>query len=109
MRQVCCCQLPFYAFNLLSLAGDSAVCIVGNTQQTLGSSFRFPRQVTVSNSSMTNLGVFGKQVAGDGRLVDGHAGVFISIAQDVTVSHNVMHSLVWLTALTSVSRAPVWW
>ena len=82
-------------------AGDSAFCIVGNLaavrspstwqkqlrdvpDKTPGpASPNHPADCLVANNHVHHIGVFGKQVA----------GVFISMAEKITVSHNTIHDV----------------
>jgi pectate lyase len=64
--------------NIFSGSGESAVAVVGDRFTSLGTHSTFPTDITVSNNTMFELGHFGKQVA----------GVFVSNAQRVTISHN---------------------
>ena len=53
--------------------GDSAVCVVGESDRTLGSCAAFARDVRVEANSVSECGVYGKQ----------SAAVFIAIASRV--------------------------
>jgi hypothetical protein len=69
--------------NTFSQAGDSAVCLVGTQNMTVGSQRLFPFECEISNNLIHDCGVFGKQVA----------GVFISISKRITVSHNHIYNM----------------
>jgi hypothetical protein len=69
--------------NKFTDAGDSAICLVGNKRSIQGTQRPFPADNTISNNLIHNCGVFGKQVA----------GVFISISQKNTVSHNHIYGM----------------
>ena len=58
--------------------GDSAVCLVGSLETTVGTQRNFSYECTVSNNRIHKCGTFGKQVA----------GVYISRAKRITVGHN---------------------
>jgi len=63
--------------------GDSAICLVGSYHLTVGSQKMFPYECVVSNNLIHDCGVFGKQIA----------GVFISVAKRITVSHNHIYNM----------------
>ena len=69
--------------NTFTQAGDSAVCLVGTQNMTVGSQRPFPFECEVSNNLIHDCGVFGKQIA----------GVFISTAKRITVSHNHIYRM----------------
>jgi hypothetical protein len=64
-------------------AGDSAVCLVGTASLIQGTQWPFPAENTISNNLIHDCGAFGKQVA----------GVFISISEKNTVSHNLIYNM----------------
>ncbi len=64
--------------NKIGEAGESGVCLVGNNTLTHGSQRLYPADCVVSNNSIHDIGVFGKQTA----------GVFISVAEKINVAHN---------------------
>jgi len=63
--------------------GDSAVCLVGSLNTTVGTQRNFPYECRVHRSVGHDCGYYGKQVA----------GVYISRAKRITVSHNEMFSM----------------
>jgi len=63
--------------------GDSAVCLVGSKGSVQGTQLPFPAENTISNNLIHDCGVFGKQIA----------GVFISISEKNTVSHNHIYNM----------------
>jgi Right handed beta helix region len=63
--------------------GDSAICFVGDLEKTNGTQRAFPYECQASNNLIHDCGFFGKQVA----------GVYISRAKRITVSHNLMYNL----------------
>lgn len=69
--------------SLFERGGESAVCVVGSLATTVGTQREFPYECAVSNNIVRYGGVFGKQTA----------GVYISRAKRITVSHNEMHDL----------------
>lgn len=69
--------------NRFTGAGDSAVCLVGTASLVQGSQWPFPAENTISNNLIHDCGAFGKQVA----------GVFISISEKNTVSHNLIYNM----------------
>ncbi len=69
--------------SLFSNLGDSAVCLVGSLGTTVGSQRNFPYECRVHNNVVHDIGYFGKQVA----------GVYISRAKRITVSHNEMYDM----------------
>jgi len=64
-------------------AGDSAVCLVGNKGSIQGTQRPYPAENTITNNLIHDCGIFGKQVA----------GVFISISDKNTVSHNHIYNM----------------
>jgi len=69
--------------NKFTETGDSAVCLVGDKKSIQGTQRPFPAENTIANNLIHSCGVFGKQIA----------GVFISISEKNTVSHNHMYNL----------------
>ena len=69
--------------NKFTYAGDSAVCIVGTKNKYLGSNKPFPAENTISNNLIHDCGMFGKQTA----------GVFASISERNTISHNLIYNM----------------
>lgn len=69
--------------NRFSEIGESAVCLVGIQNMTVGSQRYFPYECTVSHNIIRDCGVFGKQTA----------GVFISVAKRITAEHNLIHHM----------------
>lgn len=69
--------------NYIREAGDSAICLVGSKNHTLGSNHAYPSENVISNNWIHDIGVFGKQTA----------GVFISVSRDNTISHNHIHHI----------------
>lgn len=69
--------------NKFTEAGDSAVLLVGTKNKFLGSNKPFPAENTISNNLIHDCGVFGKQTA----------GVFCSISQKNTISHNLIFKM----------------
>jgi hypothetical protein len=63
--------------------GDSAMCFVGDLEQTTGTQRAFPYECQASNNLVHDCGFFGKQVA----------GVYISRAKRITVSHNLIYNM----------------
>jgi hypothetical protein len=63
--------------------GDSAMCFVGDLAQTNGAQRQFPYECQASNNLVHDCGVFGKQIA----------GVYISRAKRITVSHNLIYNM----------------
>jgi hypothetical protein len=64
-------------------AGDSAVCLVGSLETTVGTQRNFPYECRVENNLIHDCGVFGKQVA----------GIYISRARRITAAHNEIYSM----------------
>lgn len=71
------------AGSTFSYCGDSAVCFVGSLEKTMGSQRAFSYECTVKNNLISRCGVFGKQVA----------GIYLSRAKRITVSHNHIHTM----------------
>jgi hypothetical protein len=69
--------------NKFTEAGDSAVCLVGTENRAIGSNWPFPAENIVSNNLIHDCGIFGKQTA----------GVFASISERNTISHNVIFNM----------------
>jgi hypothetical protein len=69
--------------NRFSEAGDSAICLVGDKGSIQGTQRPFPAENTISNNLIRDCGIFGKQIA----------GVFISISERNTVSHNLIYNM----------------
>ena len=69
--------------NLFVETGDSAVCLVGSHHLMVGSQRMFPYECLVSNNLIHNCGVLGKQIA----------GVYISRAKRISVSHNHIYNI----------------
>jgi len=69
--------------NLFVGAGDSAVCLVGALENTVGTQRSFPYACRIENNRIHDCGVFGKQVA----------GVYISRAKRITVGHNEIYRM----------------
>ncbi|HEX5483296.1 MAG TPA: right-handed parallel beta-helix repeat-containing protein, partial [Terriglobia bacterium] len=69
--------------NKFTDAGDSAVCLVGSEGLIQGSQRPLPMENTISNNLIHDCGIFGKQVA----------GVFVSISEKDTISHNVIYNM----------------
>src|SRR6202050_4806141 len=63
--------------------GDSAMCFVGDLEQTNGTQRAFPYECRASNNLAHDCGFFGKQIA----------GVYISRAKRITVSHNLIYNM----------------
>lgn len=63
--------------------GDSAICFVGDLEQTNGTQRAFPYECTASNNLIHDCGTFGKQIA----------GVYISRAKRITVGHNLIYNM----------------
>ncbi len=64
-------------------AGESAVCLVGTLDITVGTQRHFPYECVVENNLIHDCGVFGKQVA----------GVYLSRAKRITVAHNEIYDM----------------
>jgi hypothetical protein len=69
--------------NQFTEAGDSAVCLVGTRNRAIGSNKPYPAENTISNNLIHDCGVFGKQPA----------GVFASISEKNTISHNLIYNM----------------
>jgi hypothetical protein len=69
--------------NRITEAGDGAVCLVGSQRSIQGSQRPFPIENTISNNLIHDCGVFTKQVS----------GVFMSITERNTVSHNEIYNM----------------
>lgn len=63
--------------------GDSAICFVGDLEKTNGTQRTFPYECQAGNNLIHDCGLFGKQIA----------GVYISRAKRIKVSHNLMYNL----------------
>jgi hypothetical protein len=63
--------------------GDSAICFVGSLESTNGTQRDFPYECQATNNLIHDCGVFGKQIA----------GVYISRAKRITVSHNLIYNM----------------
>lgn len=63
--------------------GDSAICFVGDLEQTTGTQRAFPYECTAHNNLVHDCGFYGKQVA----------GVYVSRAKRITVSHNLIYNM----------------
>jgi hypothetical protein len=63
--------------------GDSAICFVGDLEKTNGTERAFPFECQASDNLIHDCGFYGKQIA----------GVYISRAKRITVSHNLMYNL----------------
>lgn len=63
--------------------GESAICFVGSLETTVGTQRDFCYKCTAYNNLIYHNGRFGKQTA----------GVYISRAKCITVSHNHMHTM----------------
>jgi Right handed beta helix region len=63
--------------------GDSAMCFVGDLERTNGSQRAFPFECQASNNLVHDCGFYGKQIA----------GVYISRAKRITVSHNLIYNM----------------
>jgi Right handed beta helix region len=63
--------------------GDSAMCFVGDLEQTNGTQRAFPYECRASNNLVHDCGFFGKQIA----------GVYISRAKRITVGHNLIYNM----------------
>jgi hypothetical protein len=64
-------------------AGDSAICFVGDLEKTNGTQRAFPYECLASNNLIHDCGFYGKQIA----------GVYVSRAKRITVSHNLMYNM----------------
>jgi L-rhamnose mutarotase len=63
--------------------GDSAICFVGDLEQTSGTQRAFPYECVASNNLVHDCGFYGKQIA----------GVYISRAKRITASHNLIYNM----------------
>jgi hypothetical protein len=63
--------------------GDSAICFVGDHEKTNGTQRAFPYECEASNNLIHDCGFFGKQIA----------GVYISRAKRINVSHNLIYNM----------------
>lgn len=63
--------------------GDSAMCFVGDLEQTNGTQRAFPFECTARNNLVHDCGYFGKQIA----------AVYVSRARRITVSHNLIYNM----------------
>lgn len=63
--------------------GDSAICFVGDLAQTTGTQRAFPFECRAHNNLIHDCGFYGKQVA----------GVYISRARRITLSHNLIYNM----------------
>jgi hypothetical protein len=64
-------------------SGDSAICFVGDLEQTNGTQRAFPCECRAANNLVHDCGFFGKQVA----------AVYVSRAKRITVSHNTVYNM----------------
>lgn len=64
-------------------SGDSAICFVGDLEQTNGLQRAFPFECRANDNLVHDCGFYGKQVA----------GVYISRAKRITVSHNLIYNM----------------
>ena len=63
--------------------GDSAICFVGDLEKTNGTQRAFPYECQANNNLIHDCGFYGKQIA----------GVYISRAKRITVSHNLIYDM----------------
>ncbi|MGC2637473.1 MAG: right-handed parallel beta-helix repeat-containing protein [Acidobacteriaceae bacterium] len=63
--------------------GDSAICFVGDLERTNGTQRAFPYESRADNNLIHDCGFYGKQIA----------GVYISRAKRITVSHNLIYNM----------------
>jgi hypothetical protein len=63
--------------------GDSAICFVGNLEKTNGTQLAFPYACQAHNNLIHDCGFYGKQIA----------GVYISRAKRIKVSHNLIYNM----------------
>lgn len=63
--------------------GDSAICFVGDLERTNGTQRAFPYECQANNNLIHDCGFYGKQIA----------GVYISRAKRITVSHNLIYNM----------------
>jgi hypothetical protein len=70
--------------NTITQAGESAICLVGAKSAAVApGNNNYPRNCLISNNLIHDCGLFGKQ----------SAGVLLSIAQQITLSHNTLYNL----------------
>lgn len=69
--------------NRITEAGDSAICLVGTERKIQGTNRPVPAENIISNNLIHDCGVFGKQIA----------GVFVSVSERNTISHNLIYNL----------------
>lgn len=69
--------------NKFTLAGDSAICLVGSESQIQGTNRPLPSENLIANNLIHDCGVFGKQIA----------GVFLSTSEKNTISHNLIYNM----------------
>lgn len=63
--------------------GDSAMCFVGDLEQTNGTQRAFPFECSASNNLVHDCGFYGKQIA----------AVYVSRAKRITASHNLIYNM----------------
>jgi hypothetical protein len=63
--------------------GDSAICFVGDLEQTSGTQRCFPYECEASDNLIHDCGFYGKQIA----------GVYISRAKRITAAHNLIYNM----------------
>lgn len=63
--------------------GDSAICFVGDLEKTNGTQRAFPYECQATNNLIHDCGFYGKQIA----------GVYVSRAKRITVSHNLIYNM----------------
>lgn len=63
--------------------GDSAICFVGDLEKTNGTQLAFPYACQAHNNLIHDCGFYGKQIA----------GVYISRAKRIKVSHNLIYNM----------------
>ena len=63
--------------------GDSAICFVGDLEQTNGTQRAFPFECRATNNLVHDCGFFGKQIA----------AVYVSRAKRITISHNLVYNM----------------
>jgi hypothetical protein len=69
--------------NKITEAGDNAVCLVGSQRSTQGTNRPYPIENSISNNLIHDCGI----------LTKGVSGVFMSISEKNTVSHNVIYNM----------------
>jgi hypothetical protein len=69
--------------NKFTETGESAICFVGSSDLTIGTSREFPYECQATNNLIRDCGVFGKQIA----------GAYLSRSKRITVGHNLMYNL----------------